>query len=306
MNSLDTRHRIGHCSSKLIIVIATLVAVATLAAGCSDGVRDQQRSASSAAKTASASEEVSLLFSVLAPTMVVTADGTGFRLTIPATSPTAWFTDRPARNAGSFTAAELISLWSAEEFDVDPPNAAVVVTVNGVQHQHVVELSDPQAIGTNISFKAVDVGDDAATAPVANRTATHDLLAGTFKDAELFIDNGTGSPCPSSITYLNFTPCLLAAGAKLTFQATFNSHYEVYGQISKVKTSDPNTTGTFTVAATAKTSQNIIPWGSGSQTDIVQYYSGQLWTVQGGKVAVNFTVGYLSESGDGGGGGDDY
>jgi hypothetical protein len=35
-------------------------------------------------------------------------------------------------------------------------------------------------------------------------------------------------------------------------------------------------------------------------TNIVQYYSGQLWTVQGGKVAVYFTVGYLAESSDSG------
>ena len=238
--------------------------------------------------------------------MDVTADSNGFRLTIPASSSTAWFTDRPVRNAGSFTAAELISIWSAEEFDVDPPNAAVVVTVNGVQHQHVVELSDPQTIGTNISFRAVDVGDDAETDPVANRAATHDMFAGTFKDAELFIDNGTGSPCPSSMTYLSYTPCLLPANAKLTVQATFNPHYEVYGQISKVSPSDPNTSGTYTVAATAKTNQSITPWGSGPMTDIVQYYSGQLWTVQGGKVAVNFMVGYLSESGDSGDDGDHY
>jgi hypothetical protein len=306
VKSFNAHRRTGLRLSTFVIVIASLAAVATLA-GCSDGVRDQQRStASSAAKMVASTEEVSLLFSVLAPTMEVAADGTGFRLTIPASSSTAWFTDRPVRNAGSFTVAELVSLWSAEEFDVDPPNAAVVVTVNDVQHQHVVELSDPQTIGTNISFRAVDVGDDVGTDPVANRAATHDMFAGTFTDAELFIDNGTGSPCPSTITYSGFTPCLLPANGKLTFQATVNTHAEVYAQISKVSPSDPNTSGTYTVAATSKTNQSITPWGSGSMTDIVQYYSGQLWTVQGGKVAVYFTVGYLPESSDSGDSGDHY
>ena len=285
--------------------IAVLVAVAAIAAGCSDGVHDRATATAShqqVLKTASASTDVGLLFSVLAPTMVVATDGANFTLTIPATSTTAWFTDRPERNAGSFTAADLVSIWSAEQFDTDPPNAAVAVTVNGEQHQHVVELSDPKVSGSNISFHAVDIGDDADTDPVAGRDATHDLIAGSFKDAELFIDNGVGPPCPSSITSAGFSPCLIPANGKVTFKATISANSQQYAQITKPEPTDPNSTGAFTVAATANSSQNRTPWGPCANPCILQYFSGQTWTISAGSQAVNFTVDWLSQGGDEGDG----
>ena len=296
---------IGKRSREVLTTVATLVVIAAVAAGCSDGVRDRNAAAASqqpAGTTKSASLDVGLLFSVLAPTMVVASDGANFTLTIPSTATTAWFTDRPERNAGSFTVADLVSIWSAEQFDTDPPNAAVVVTVNGEQHQHIVELSDPKVIETSIRFRAVDVGDDAGTEAVAGRTATHDLLVGRFQDAELFIDNGVGPPCPSSITSAGFSPCLIAANGKVTFKATISANSQQYAQITKPEPTDPNSTGAFTVAATATTSQNRIPWGPCTNPCISQYFSGQSWTITAGSQAVNFTVDWLSQGNDEGDG----
>ena len=173
------------------------IVFAAMSAGCSDGVRDQQRSA---AASANASTDVGLLFSVLAPTMEVAANGADFTLTIPTTSPIAWFTDRPERTAGSITADDLVSMWSAEEFDTDPPNAAIVVRVNGETHQHVVELTAPIATALSVSFHVRDVGDETADNAVAGRKATHDVAVGVFANAELFIDDGVYPPCASTMT----------------------------------------------------------------------------------------------------------
>lgn len=292
---------------RVVSAVAALSAVAILATGCSDGVRDQQRSAAIADNamgrmTNTAGSDVGLLFSIISPTMTIAAEGDGFRLTIPASASTAWFTDRPERNAGSFTAVDFVSLWSAEKFDDVPPNAAVVVTVNDEQHQHVVELTDPQTTDTTVSFHAEDVGDDEATDDVAGRGATHDVRVGTFTNAELFIDNGVGPPCPSSITAAGFSPCLIAANGKVTFKATISANSQQYAQITKPEPTDPNSTGAFTIAATATTSQNRTPWGPCANPCILQYFSGQSWTISAGSQAVNFTVDWLSQGSDEGDG----
>lgn len=292
-------------SRRLLTAVAALVVVSLVSAGCSDGLRDRQSSASARnASAATSGSDVGLLFSVLAPTMDVAVEGSGFRLTIAADSPTAWFTDRPVRRAGSFTAADLVSIWSAEKFDVDPPNAALVLVVDGETRQHVVELSDARVTGAKVSFHSEDVGNDPSTDPVANRAATHDVAVGSFTNAELFIDDGDGPPCASSITDLNFDPCLIPAHGKVSFKATTTSP-EQYAQISKPEPTDPNSNGSFTVAATKTTSQDYIPWGPCSNPCISAYSSGQTWTVTAGSVAVNFTVGFLPGP-SGGGGGDGY
>lgn len=196
-----------------LVLAAALVAVLALVAGCSS------TSSVFNAPKADASE-VSILFSVLAPTMDVVVSGDAFSLSVPASSSTAWFTDRPARNAGSMTVADLVSTWSAQGFATDPPNAAVAVEVNGEQHQHVVELSNPVIAGGMATFRAVDVGDDESTDSVAGRDATHGVVAGHFENAELFIDDATQTPCPSSITSTSSMACLAAANTTVSLTIT--------------------------------------------------------------------------------------
>jgi hypothetical protein len=62
----------------------------------------------------------------------------GARLSI--SNPTvAWFSERPARNAGYATPAPLVDAWKSFGFDDDPPNALLVAGPT----THAVELTAP-------------------------------------------------------------------------------------------------------------------------------------------------------------------
>ena len=218
---------------------------------------------------------MSILFSVLSPTMDIAVSGDAFTLSVPANSSTAWFTDRPDRNAGTMTVADLVSTWSAQGFDTDPPNAAVVVTVNGEQHQHVVELSNPRVEGGMVSFRSVDIGDNEGTDSVAGKEATHEVVVGAYGPSELFIDNATNPPCSSSITTTTFTDCLLAPNQKVNFQATSpwaNGCIEFTRSVT-----NQNEFGSVTSPGSGGTPISI----TGSQGVLcLQYPSGKPWTIQ--------------------------
>jgi hypothetical protein len=233
--------------------------------------------------------ETSLLFSVIAPSLTISTEGDAHRVSMPVDSPVAWFTDRPERVAGSFDMNAFVSIWDAEGFNVDPPNAALAVTVNGEQHQHVVELSDPKVEGAMVSFHSVDVGDDESTDPVAGRSATHDVAVGTFGPSELFIDSASTSPCPSSITTSNFSPCLLAVGATLSFKVTTPYDDQVLRVTKTVSTSNTSVvyelpTGSLGYTMIGSTQY----WG-------VRYTSGQLWKIDS-ITPKAVTVSFVTES----------
>lgn len=293
-----------------LAVAAAVLTLGVLASACSKGLTAERAASNSdgavATSTAASATDVGLLFSVTAPTMQVVAEGTGFRVTIAADSPTAWFTDRPARTAGSFDVVDLVSLWSAEGFDTDPPNAAVVVSANGEQHQHVVELSDPKVTGTTVSFHADDIGDDDGTDPVAGRSATHDVVVGSFGESELFIDDGGYSPCPSSINGSEFYPCLIPANGSVAFTAS-SVRPNTFGEILQV-TPNASSNGYFNIAPYGGNPATSIPWVSNNSNthSISEYYSGQKWTVKNGAAAVGFTVEMIGANGGNGyDGGDD-
>ena len=278
--------RFPRSSRRPLVIASALVSVLVLAAGCS--------SAKSALETPQAdASEVSVLFSVLAPSMDVAMSGDSFTLSIPANSSTAWFTDRPDRNAGTMTVADLVSTWSAQGFDADPPNAAVAVTVNGEQRQHVVELSDPRVEGAMVSFHSVDVGDDQETDPIAGRSSTHDVAVGSFGPSELFIDNASTPPCSSSITTTSFTDCLLAPNQKVNFQATSpwtNGCIEFTRVVAA-----QNEFGSVTAPGSSTTPISI----TGSQGVLcLQYPSGKLWTLQVWPNAVTLSFGVPDEGPD--------
>jgi len=270
-------HRRGHgtVGRLLALVLCTVL----LAVGCGG-------SDSAGSDIASDATDVSLLFSALVPSMVISADSTGHRITVPLDSPVAWFTDRPQRAAGTFDMAALVSIWDAEGFRVDPPNAAVVVTVDGAQRQHIVELSDPRIDGTTVSFTAIDVGDEGSTDAVAGREASHDVGVGTYGASELFIDSATTSPCPSSITTEYFTPCLLAANRTITFKAT-TSHADDCIKLTRTD-STKTENGDITLP-----SGSILPITiSGTQgTYCLKYNSGETWTIKVWPNSVTFSAG---------------
>lgn len=182
---------------------AVLIAIVLTTASCSSG------------GTASSSDtdvpELSVLFSVVSTSPDITSDESGFRVSIPADSRVAWFSDRPERRSGVMAVTDLVAIWGAQGFNSDPPNAALVVTSDNVTRQHVVELTDPQVTETAEVLHAVHL-DKTAGATVAGRFHTDEVRPGSYTSSELFIDDATYLPCPTSATSF-LTPCLLPSVA---------------------------------------------------------------------------------------------
>lgn len=163
----------------------------------------------------------SILYALDAKGATVTKAGGTFRLSMPANSPVTWFTDRPDRNAGSVRLVDLYGIWDASGFNDDPPNAALLTTHKGVDHTHVVELTKPRSAKGRVSFAIREVPNESE----AGYAHTHDLAAGRFGRARLFIDDAALSPCParvgSTVSVSPSTPtvtqCLLAPGAVTKF-----------------------------------------------------------------------------------------
>lgn len=283
--------RVRKCRGERLVPLGSLLVFIILAAampGCSDGIRDQNRA------DGSAEEDVSLLFSVLAPTLTIAVDGDGYRLAMPATSAVSWFTDRPDRTAGTLSAADLAGLWSAEDFLDDPPNAALVVTVSGEQQQSVVELTDASVEGVSVSFHATEISGD-GDGSVGGRSATHDVAVGTFGASELFIDNASTPPCASSITAYSSSKCLLAPNQIVSF--SMKPPY-ADGCIDTLQSAPGQTTQ---VAYLIPPSYQAVPgWISNSQpTYCMEYPSGASWRVQNGANPSLFGYDYPSKTSGG-------
>lgn len=140
--------------------------------------------------------EPGILYSIDARTATVTKVGKAHRLALPASTRVVWFSDRPARHAGTLTLRGLTGIWEASGFVEDPPNAAVILTHKGESRTHVVELTHPRVAGTTISFAMTPVpgGEEAGHAH------THGVTAGTYGRAAVFIDDAATAPCPNSLT----------------------------------------------------------------------------------------------------------
>ncbi len=97
------------------------------------------------------------------------------------------FTDRPERLASQMTKEEFLDLWASFGFDLDPPNAAIVVNdATATKSTVVVELSNPKMVGTSVQYTATVLHN--STGSFAEYEVDDDLPA-TFEDASLFIDN---------------------------------------------------------------------------------------------------------------------
>jgi len=165
--------------------------------------------------TVASAAEPGILYSADARGATIVKSGTTLRLSVPANTRTAWFTDRPERRAGSTTLAGLVAVWDASGFRKDPPNAALLLTHRGETRTHVVTLSDPRHVRGRVSFRlrAVPRGVEAGHAH------THDLVAGRYGRAALFIDDAAYPPCPT-VTVSRSISCLIG-----TFQPVILANY---------------------------------------------------------------------------------
>ena len=94
-----------------------------------------------------------------APSYLFAQNGTGGTLSettltlAGVSSQTAWFTDRPYREAGQVPTEEFIALWDeGETFAEDPPNADFTCTIGGDAVNYVVELTSPSMAGGDLSY----------------------------------------------------------------------------------------------------------------------------------------------------------
>jgi len=147
--------------------------------------------------TASASQS-SLLFSTTSKDVRISGSGKAMRVSLPATAALSWFTDRPARQAGSSTAAFLVNGWQANGFDVDAPNAALVTTAKGATMQTIVTLRDPRQANGRVSFRYTVLGKGKM---LGMRTNGHPR-AGRYS-GELFVDDATLAPCSAGDNYVH-------------------------------------------------------------------------------------------------------
>ncbi len=66
-----------------------------------------------------------------------------------ARQPVIWFTDRPARDAGTLSMRNFVGLWSASgtsTFATDPPNVAIAYTSGGKQKTFIATMTSPVII----------------------------------------------------------------------------------------------------------------------------------------------------------------
>ena len=285
------RHSRSDSLSRGLIATLCLILLGSVSVGCSDGAHDQSRSA------APSDQEVSLLFSLVAPNLSITSEGDGYRLALPASSPVSWFTDRPERNAGTLDGAGFASLWAAEDFYDDPPNAAVVVTVGEVTQQYVVELTDARVTGETVSFHATEIGDGGGDVVQAGgRSTTHPISVGSFGASELFIDNASTPPCASSITAYSNRKCLLTPNQSVTF--SMKPPYRG-GCIDTLQSASGQTTLVTYITVLPKYDPVWLTINDSQPTFCFEYPSGATWIVQNGANPSLFGYDYPDVTGGG-------
>jgi len=143
-----------------------------------------------------AASDSSLLYSVTSKDLRVSGSGHAMRVSVPANTPLSWFTDRPARKAGSSTAAALVSGWQANGFNADPPNAAIVTSGSTGSMQTIVTLRDPRQANGRVSFRYSVLGKGKMLGMRTNGRPRAGRYTG-----ELFVDSATIPPCSAGTTY---------------------------------------------------------------------------------------------------------
>lgn len=140
--------------------------------------------------------EPGILYSIDGRSVTVSKAAKGHRIALPRNTRVVWFSDRPARHAGTLTLAQLAGIWEASGFVQDPPNAAVILSEQGESRTHVVELKAPQVTEQMVSFAFTPVPGGVE----AGHRHTHEIMAGSYGRANVFIDDAATMPCPNSLT----------------------------------------------------------------------------------------------------------
>ncbi len=163
---------------------------------------------------AAGSAAPSVLFSVDPPSVRITGKPGALVLSVPATSPVTWFSDRPARRAGRTSLRSLAGLWQSFGFVADPPNAALILRSVGEDTTHVVSLGMPRVAGKRVVFRVRAVSGD----PVAGVHHVDPLAVGRYGRSAIFIDDAPAPPCPATVTSVPFT-CMSPARQTVTIKA---------------------------------------------------------------------------------------
>ncbi|MGI9186115.1 MAG: hypothetical protein ACR2J9_01105 [Gaiellales bacterium] len=160
------------------------------------------------AMSGAAQAKSSILYSITATNVHVAKQQTGgYRVSLPANARLAWFTDRPARRAGTATAADLVMGWHANGFDAVPPNAAFVMTRGGASSQIIVVLKNARRQGTDVVFTARQLPHG----KMLGMQTDGSLKPGLYPRAEFFIDDATIPPCGLQMSS-GSVDCILSAG----------------------------------------------------------------------------------------------
>ena len=171
---------------------------------------------------ASARTTGQLLFVTTSSDLRITGTHGHMRISVPARANLSWFTDRPARRAGTATAASLAAGWTANGFSRVPPNAALVTKRAGTTMQTIVTLTQPLRRDGRVSF-AYRVLDDGRM--LGMQTSGRPQL-GRYR-GELFVDDATVPPCTLAIFGLAdidagvSQSCVMPEGVR--FQVELNS-----------------------------------------------------------------------------------
>ncbi len=216
----DSHHRLLRRATRVTFASAAIVLAFGLG-GCGSSSDDESSAATSAPASAATSKvppDGVALLGVLNAEGGTFADG---KLTLTDVDPRGvWFTDRPARRAGT----EGIDAFTKRFFaGDDPPNAAVKVAgAPASKDLAVVELSEPayDAKARTLSFAANVVPDGESKSARAARIARHPGLAEALADqdgavpakfgaATVFIDDAPAAPVNQELQ------ALVAEDAKL-------------------------------------------------------------------------------------------
>ena len=117
----------------------------------------------------------------------------GDTLTLHGIGEVVWFTDRPLREAGVWSANEYLNLFSSpvanstdtDSFSEDPPNAAMICTASdGSAVNMIVELTAPELLSSDTLSYTVSVLDGPAASTMLECSGV-----------QLFVDGGSGCTC---------------------------------------------------------------------------------------------------------------
>lgn len=139
-----------------------------------------------------------ILWATTAKSLSIHESGSKYFVKLPADSPTVWFTDRPARRAGTTTLQGFVGGWQQNDFARTPPNAALILRRGDWTTQTVVVLTKPRELADGtIRFRARVL----PTGEVGGMATMHrEIPLGRYRNASLFVDAGDAPPCPAVIT----------------------------------------------------------------------------------------------------------